>query len=111
DDVFQNTFLQLYTKINTYEPGRPVRPWLYTIATHQAVDALRRGGRHPSLSLDQAWQDSEGELASLLDGLETRGPGPLENMEMEERRQLVRESVEHLPELLRQVVLLAYYQG
>src|SRR5262249_7774155 len=26
DDVFQNTFLQLYTKIGTYEAGKPVRP-------------------------------------------------------------------------------------
>src|SRR5262249_10816815 len=31
EDVFQNTFLQLYSKIDQYEPGRPVRPWLYTI--------------------------------------------------------------------------------
>src|SRR5438477_4708396 len=53
DDVFQNTFLQLYTKIGTYERGRPVRPWLYTIATHQAIDALRRNGRHTALSLDE----------------------------------------------------------
>src|SRR5712691_11336379 len=50
DDVFQNTFLQLYTKVATYEPGRPVRHWLYTIATHQAIDALRRNGRHQVLS-------------------------------------------------------------
>ena len=28
DDVFQNTFLQLYRKIGTYEAGKPVRPWL-----------------------------------------------------------------------------------
>src|SRR5438876_3235578 len=53
DDVFQNTFLQLYTKIATYERGRPVRPWLYTIATHQAIDALRRNNRHTALSLDE----------------------------------------------------------
>src|SRR6516164_2008829 len=53
DDVFQNTFLQLHTKIGKYEPGRPVRPWLYTIATHQAIDALRRAGRHQALSLEQ----------------------------------------------------------
>src|SRR5687767_10588782 len=42
DDVFQNTFLQVYLKREQYEAGRPVRPWLYTIATHQAIDALRR---------------------------------------------------------------------
>src|SRR5579871_6220041 len=53
DDVFQNTFLQLYIKSSKYEQGRPVRPWLYTIATHQAIDALRRNGRHQAVSLDQ----------------------------------------------------------
>jgi DNA-directed RNA polymerase specialized sigma24 family protein len=30
------------------EPGRPVRPWLYTIAKHQAIDIrlahVRQGG-------------------------------------------------------------------
>src|SRR5207247_5170835 len=73
DDVFQNTFLQLYTKIGTYEPGRPVRPWLYTIATHQAIDALRRNGRHPVLSLDQQREEvTNGEIQSLVAMLETR---------------------------------------
>ncbi len=39
EDVFQNTFIQVFTKLDQYETGRPVRPWLYTIATHQAIDA------------------------------------------------------------------------
>ena len=42
DDVFQNTFVQVFLKIGQYEPGRPARPWLYAIATNQAIDALRR---------------------------------------------------------------------
>src|SRR5438874_2879239 len=53
DDVFQNTFLQVHLKRGLYEDGRPVRPWLYAIATHQAIDALRKLGRHPTISLDQ----------------------------------------------------------
>jgi len=112
EDVFQNTFLQLYTKSGQYEEGRPVRPWLYTIATHQAIDALRRNGRHQALSLDQHHQDAgDGEVRSLVELLETRGPGPLDHLQSEERRQRVRESVERLPEFLREVVILAYYQG
>jgi RNA polymerase sigma-70 factor (ECF subfamily) len=112
EDVFQNTFLQLYTKIGKYEPGRPVRPWLYTIATHQAIDALRRQGRHQILSLDQKREEqADGETNTLSALLETRGPGPLEHANGQERQQLVRASVERLPEFLRQVVLLAYYQG
>ena len=112
EDVFQNTFLQLYLKIGQYEPGRPVRPWLYTIATHQAIDALRRNARHQILSLDQKREDgSDGELRNLLDTLESRGPAPMENVSAEERKEKVRASVDRLPDFLRDVVILAYYQG
>jgi RNA polymerase sigma-70 factor (ECF subfamily) len=112
DDVFQNTFLQLFTKIATYEQGRPVRPWLYTIATHQAIDALRRNGRHQTISLDQEREETApGEFPQLLAVLESRIPGPPDQVEGEERRQLVRASVDRLAEPLRQVVILAYYQG
>ena len=112
DDVFQNTFLQLYTKINQYEAGRPVRPWLYTIATHQAIDALRRNSRHQASSLDQAHEQlPDGEIRGLIELLETRGPGPMETAQGGEVRERVRATVEQLPDFLRQVVLLAYYQG
>jgi RNA polymerase sigma-70 factor (ECF subfamily) len=112
EDVFQNTFLQLYVKSGQYEIGRPVRPWLYTIATHQAIDALRRNGRHQAASLSQNQRElPDGEVRSLLELLETRGPGPLESAQGEERRERVRASVDQLPDFLRQVVILAYYQG
>lgn len=112
EDVFQNTFLQLYVKSGQYEPGRPVRPWLYTIATHQAIDALRRNGRHQAVSLDLTrTEPGEGELAGLMDLLESRGPHPLEAASAQERAEQVRAGVDRLPEFLRQVLLLAYYQG
>ncbi len=112
DDVFQNTFLQLYLKSSQYETGRPVRPWLYTIATHQAIDALRRNGRHQALSLDQNRKEMpDGEIQSLLELLEARGPGPLDLVQGEERRERVRAGVDKLPDFLKQVVVLAYYQG
>jgi RNA polymerase sigma-70 factor (ECF subfamily) len=112
EDVFQNTFLQLYVKSNQYEPGRPVRPWLYTIATNQAIDALRRNSRHQALSLDQGRDEqANGDVRSLLEALESRGPGPVDLAHSQEMRERIRASVERLPEFLRQVLLLAYYQG
>jgi RNA polymerase sigma-70 factor (ECF subfamily) len=112
EDVFQNTFLQVFTKIRQYEKDRPVRPWLYTIATHQAIDALRRAGRQAARSLDNEVDESaDDELPQLLRLLEQRGPGPLDQVQGEERRLLVRAGVERLPEFLRQVIILAYYQG
>jgi RNA polymerase sigma-70 factor (ECF subfamily) len=89
-----------------------VRPWLYTIATHQAIDALRRNGRHQAVSLEQTREESaEGEMHNLLELLESRGPSPIDQVSGQERRQRVRESVDKLPDFLRQVLLLAYYQG
>src|SRR5262249_57725603 len=98
EDVFQNTFVQLYLKSGQYELGRPVRPWLYNIATHQAIDALRRGGRHQAVSLDvQRETSGDGETQTLMDLLENRGPGPLELAHGEERRQRARAAAGQLP--------------
>ena len=52
-DVFQQTFLQIHLKCGQFEPGRKVRPWLYTIATNQAIDYQRRNRRHRMSSLDR----------------------------------------------------------
>lgn len=116
EDVFQNTFLQLVVKSSHYERGRPVRPWLYTIATHQAIDALRRHHRHQKHQRERSDTSLKGlgaseERKDLLDLQESRWPGPLESASVQERNEQVRASVNQLPEFLRQVLLLAYYQG
>src|SRR4051812_33363827 len=112
EDVFQNTFLQLYLKSGQYQPGNPVRPWLYTIATHQAIDALRRNGRHQAVSLDEQREAAgEGDCQRLMEMLENRDPGPLDHATRQEQREQVRAGVDQLPEFLRQVLVLAYYQG
>lgn len=112
DDVFQATFLQVYVKIGQYEAGRAARPWLYTIATHQAIDAMRRAGRKAMVSLEQSTSESDnGEVRSLIEMLEARDVGPVDKAEAHERAEMVRATVEKLPEFLRSVVILAYYQG
>jgi RNA polymerase sigma-70 factor (ECF subfamily) len=110
EDVFQNTFLQVHLKRGLYESGRPVRPWLYAIATHQAVDALRKAGRQATLSLDQRAESGESDPGALVDLLVSDVPGPLAELQGEERREWVRASVARLPDVLRQTLILAYYQ-
>jgi len=112
EDVFQNTFLQIHLKRGLYEEGRPFRPWLYAIATHQAVDSLRKVGRHPTISLDQQVTPTqrESEAGSLLDLLVNEGVGPLAELQEQERQQWVRDSIARLPDALRQTLILAYHQ-
>jgi len=112
DDVFQNTFVQVFRKIDRYEPGRPARPWIYAVATNQAIDALRKRNRRSEQRSDaSAGVDENGEPRPLLDVLEARDPNPADLADLAEQRKRVREAVDRLPEILKQVVLLAYFQG
>ncbi len=112
EDVFQQTFLQVHLKCHKFEPGRKVRPWLYTVATNQAIDYQRRNRRHRMVSLDRRGTGSSdedgGALVELLDDPE---PSPNEAAEAAERGQRLREAVDTLPETTRQVVMLVYFQG
>jgi RNA polymerase sigma-70 factor (ECF subfamily) len=111
EDAFQAAFLQVHLKCDRFDPNRRVRPWLYTVATNQAIDAQRRNRRHRTVSLNRragpAGED-DGSLIELLDGEE---PDPAGQLERDEQRRCVRGAVERLPNTLRQVLLLVYYQG
>ncbi len=55
DDLLQETFLQLHRVRHTYQPPRPVKPWVYAIARNvflmQRRSATRRS-RHESVADD-----------------------------------------------------------
>ena len=112
EDVFQQTFLQIHLRCDQFEPDRKVRPWLYTVATNQAIDAQRRNRRHRMLSLDRRMGGDGGDdtdaLAEILDSPE---PTPVQELESAERAEHVRRAVDELPDTIRQVVLLVYFQG
>ncbi len=114
EDAFQGTFLQVHLKCSQFEPGRKVRPWLYTVATNQAIDAQRRNRRHRMLSLNRrrsAQGEEENDGATLMHLLDGREADPGELFASAERARYVRRAVDRLPAVLRQAVLLVYFQG
>jgi RNA polymerase sigma-70 factor (ECF subfamily) len=42
EDIYQEVFLALYEARHSYEPGRPLEPWLFAIARNIAADHARR---------------------------------------------------------------------
>jgi RNA polymerase sigma-70 factor (ECF subfamily) len=44
-DIVQDVLLTVHRVRHTYEPGRPVKPWLAAIAVRRSIDAMRRRGR------------------------------------------------------------------
>ncbi len=45
EDVVQDVLLTVHRVRHTYEPGRPVKPWLAAIVARRSIDAMRRRGR------------------------------------------------------------------
>jgi len=111
EDLFQETFLHVWRKRNQYDPARAVRPWLFTIAANLARDWLRRESRRRTLSLDNRVGGVDCEGASFADLLPADGETPLASLEVKEQYQRVRQALDAMPEHLRSVLVLAYYQG
>ena len=44
EDVVQETLLAIHLKRQTWDPTQKLTPWVYAIARHKAIDALRRRG-------------------------------------------------------------------
>ncbi|WP_331371539.1 sigma-70 family RNA polymerase sigma factor [Sinorhizobium chiapasense] len=53
EDIVQETLLAIHVKRHTWRSDGPVAPWLYAIAKHKLVDALRRQGRHPRVGISE----------------------------------------------------------
>lgn len=112
EDAFQSTFLQVHLKCDQFEEGRKFRPWLYTVATNQAIDAQRRNKRHRSVSLDRNHKaEGSDDVGSLMDLLVSKEPRPDSKAESTQQREWIRTAVDQLPDTLREPLNLVYYQG
>lgn len=111
EDVFQDTFLQVFLSIDRFDPDRRFRPWLFTIATNKARDQLRRNKRRDMASISTPLSSEKGQERTYVDLLESDIQMPVELAEGEETRQQVRKMVDTLPQAMREVLLLAYFHG
>jgi len=110
EDVFQETFLQLYVSQDSFDTSRPLRPWLFTIAANKAKDALRKMQRQSSMSmgtLADAGDISIDEVVNILTSYETT---PDEEVSKEETAQRVRQIIAEMPDNLRGILILAYFE-
>jgi RNA polymerase sigma-70 factor (ECF subfamily) len=51
EDVVQDVLLTIHRVRHTYDPARPIRPWLAAIARRRSIDALRRRGRTDAMEV------------------------------------------------------------
>ena len=100
EDVTQEVLLTVHRVRHTYDPGRPLRPWLAAIASRRRIDALRRRIRvsrvevsdplaHETCAAPGANEELEGvragaEVGELLKSLPARQRAAIEAVKLRE---------------------------
>jgi RNA polymerase sigma-70 factor (ECF subfamily) len=102
DDVMQDICVQVIRKVNTLrEPGR-FRPWMAVLARRQALRYNQRKRQRNVISLNNeevAGQQCDYKAGQLL-----------ENLELKEQYHQILQAVKALPEIYRQVFVLAHLE-
>jgi len=109
DDVFQETFLQLYASRDSFDLSRPLRPWLFTIAANKAKDALRRMQRVDSTNLGSLFDSDEHSIDDVLNTLDCDERRPYDELIREETADQVKRVIARMPAKLREILILAYF--
>lgn len=110
EEAFQETFLQLYKSRKTFEKGRPLRPWLFTIAANKAKDVLRKRQRQDTVSLGAMAEPSELSIDDVVNSLKSYEITPYDEVEKTEQAEKVRKIISQMPENLREILILAYFE-
>lgn len=100
EEVTQTAFLKAWQSIRSFQGKAAFSSWLYRLTANAAIDLLRQR-RGPALSLDYPG------LPPLADG----DPGPEEASLAAERRRLLWQAIDRLPEAQRTPLVLREMEG
>ncbi len=110
EEVFQETFLQLYRSRGTFDKDKPLRPWLFTIAANKARDALRKQQRQDTISIGTMGDSDELSVNDVVNSLTSYEITPYEEAEKAEQAEKVRKIISEMPENLKEILILSYFE-
>ncbi|HUU20704.1 MAG TPA: RNA polymerase sigma factor [Sedimentisphaerales bacterium] len=100
EDLTQQTFLKVWSSLDSFAGRSRFSTWLYRIAHNTYLDWLRRNITDTQCRPDQCWQECIDE-----------NPGPFANLAEQQLAQRLYKAVDRLDEDKKHVVHLHYYQG
>lgn len=103
DDLAQEVFLKAYLALPRFHGRSEFGTWLYRISINHIKDYLRKKGRAKEVSLEDVYEVSFSDKEQTEKAEQER--------EAENRRHLVREFVQGLPEKYRIILTLRDIQG
>src|SRR5712692_6563379 len=105
EELAQEVFLRVYRSRTTYEPTAKFTTWLFRIATHLALNALRDGKYERR---QERLDDDSGDIPTRQ--VPDRKPSVEQKMVYEVKLQEVRRAVACLPDKQRAAVLMHKYE-
>jgi RNA polymerase sigma-70 factor, ECF subfamily len=110
EDIFQETFLQVHQSAADFDAQRRFRPWLFTIAANKARDLIRSNGRRPANPLQASITPGDEQGGEFIDLMKSPTESPERAMEQSELSARVQRTVADMPDNLREILLLSYFQ-
>ncbi len=103
EDAAQEALVKAVTKLHTFDPTRPFKPWVLRIASNECIDRIRR--HKPTTSLDGMGEDGAWEWKA------GHSPTPEAELLEKEKQAQVRALLEALAPLDKTIVTLFYWEG
>jgi RNA polymerase sigma-70 factor, ECF subfamily len=104
DDAAQDTVIKVYQNLGKFRGDSQFRTWVLSIARNEGLGRLRKIGSRREDSLEAETDESTGDYTPAI--LTSWKEIPAEALERKELGAILRDAVEGLPEIYRNVVLL-----
>lgn len=106
DDLVQECFIKAFSALKSYSTDYAFSTWLYKIATNHTIDFLRKK-KLATMSIDKPIQTRDGEVEYELPDITYR---PDKHIVEDERKQLIQQAIEQLPEKYHRVIVMRHQQ-
>ena len=104
EDVAQETVIKVYQNLDKFRGDAQFRTWVLSIARNEGLGRLRKISSRREDSLDAETDEQTGDYTPAI--LTSWSEIPTEALERKELGGILREAIEGLPEIYRNVVLL-----
>ncbi len=108
EDVAQEVFFRLFLHAKKYTAGRSFKAWLFTIVRNVSIDLARPYSHRKAASFRLGSDPARQEFAPEL--ITNGSPSQEDRMVFQERRQLISQLLQDLPEKQRAAIILKYYE-
>ena len=100
-DLVQETFKKVFKNLSKFNEKRSFKAWVFKIAKNCSIDEDRKAGSRFNLLESCELPEIEDESTNC----------PSASLRKSERKQIILDAVNSLPEKQRQVLSLSYFQG